>query len=154
MISKYEEVCVNGRRYLKHRYVWEQHNGPIPEGYEVHHIDLNSHNNDISNLALMTTFEHRSFHSKRQVGRVLSDETKEKIRKAHLGMKASEATRKKMSNSYARKIPVVCVELDKEFDTIQDAADFINKDRGGIYSCLHGKQKTSGGYHWVRKEQL
>ena len=50
MKSKYEEILVNGKRYLKHRYVWEQHNGKIPDGYEVHHRDLNTHNNDIFNL--------------------------------------------------------------------------------------------------------
>ena len=47
MKSKYEEILVNGKRYLKHRYIWEQYNGKIPDGYEVHHKDLNTHNNEI-----------------------------------------------------------------------------------------------------------
>lgn len=153
MKSKYEEVLVNGKRYLKHRYVWEQHNGKIPDGYEVHHKDLNTHNNDISNLMLMEIKEHRSYHSKRQVGRTLSEETKEKIRNAHIGKKASESTKKKMSESYGRKIPVRCIELNKKFDTVQDAADFICKDRKGIYNCLHGTQKRSGGYHWEKVDK-
>lgn len=46
-----------------HRAVWEYHNGPIPKGYHVHHIDENRANNDISNLMLIESFEHLSKHS-------------------------------------------------------------------------------------------
>lgn len=150
MKSKYKEVRVDGKRYLTHRYVWEQTYGPIPKGYEVHHIDKDPYNNDLSNLELLPISEHRRLHSKQQTGRVLSEDTKNKIRIAHIGTKASDVTRKKMSESYGRKIPVTCVELNKIFDTIQDAAEFINRDRSGIYSCIHDKQKTSGGYHWKK----
>lgn len=152
MKSKYEEVRVNGKRYLKHRYIWEQHNGPIPDGYEVHHKDLNSHNNDITNLELMKIHDHRSYHSKQQIGRKLSEETKDKIRKKRLGIKDSEDTRRKKSDAYSRKVPVICIETGREFDTIQDAAKFIERERRGIYGCLRDKKKTSGGYHWKRKE--
>ena len=49
-----------------HRDVWEFHNGPIPKGYEVHHKDENTLNNDPSNLEAITISEHRSFpHSKK-----------------------------------------------------------------------------------------
>lgn len=27
--------------FMFHRWVWEQHNGPIPEGYEINHLCLN-----------------------------------------------------------------------------------------------------------------
>ena len=33
-----------------HRAVWEFYNGPIPEGYEIHHKDENGLNNEIDNL--------------------------------------------------------------------------------------------------------
>lgn len=46
-----------------HRYVWEFYNGKIPVGYEVHHIDHNVDNNDISNLKLLTRAEHQRIHS-------------------------------------------------------------------------------------------
>ena len=45
-----------------HRMVWEYHNGEIPKGYHVHHIDENRHNNDISNLTLMLGAQHLSEH--------------------------------------------------------------------------------------------
>lgn len=48
---------------LLHRCVWEYYNCKIPEGYEIHHIDLNKSNNDISNLQLLTIAEHKKLHA-------------------------------------------------------------------------------------------
>lgn len=45
-----------------HRDVWEFHNGPIPEGHHVHHIDGDTANNDISNLSCIPAEEHRKMH--------------------------------------------------------------------------------------------
>lgn len=52
----------NGRRL--HRIVWEHFNGAIPEGYDIHHIDHNTANNEIANLAMLAEFEHHSHHGK------------------------------------------------------------------------------------------
>lgn len=41
-----------------HRDVWEFHHGPIPPGFEVHHVDGDGGNNDIANLALLSRAEH------------------------------------------------------------------------------------------------
>lgn len=49
------------RKHL-HRYVWEQHNGEIPKGYEIHHVDFNTLNNDIENLQMVTIKEHKEIH--------------------------------------------------------------------------------------------
>ncbi len=45
-----------------HRYVWEQEVGAIPKGCQIHHIDGNKANNDISNLAIMTGSGHQRLH--------------------------------------------------------------------------------------------
>lgn len=47
---------VEGKRklVLKHRYVWEQHNGPIPKGYNIQFKDRNKHNCDIENLYMIS----------------------------------------------------------------------------------------------------
>lgn len=59
-----------GRKRL-HRYVWEKHNGPIPKGYEINHIDENKYNNEISNFECITAHEHRMFHLKHDYERML-----------------------------------------------------------------------------------
>ena len=45
-----------------HRTVWEFHNGPIPAGYDIHHIDGDRANNDIDNLQLLEGSEHGRVH--------------------------------------------------------------------------------------------
>lgn len=47
-----------------HRAVWEAYNGPIPEGYHVHHLDEDRGNNQIENLALMPGIEHVRQHAR------------------------------------------------------------------------------------------
>lgn len=52
------------KRYrLEHNIVWEEHNGEIPDGMQVHHIDHNKLNNDISNLKLVDSLTHKRIHS-------------------------------------------------------------------------------------------
>ena len=45
------------RNYL-HRDVWEHHNGPIPEGFDIHHRDHDRANNRLENLELIDKAEH------------------------------------------------------------------------------------------------
>ena len=52
----------SGGRGLLHRHVWEFHNGSIPKGYQIHHKDGNTLNNDISNLVCLSTKDHRQEH--------------------------------------------------------------------------------------------
>ena len=59
-----------GRRL--HRVVWEYHNHEIPKGCDIHHIDMDKGNNDISNLVLLTSKEHNELH-----GRMLTEEERE-----------------------------------------------------------------------------
>lgn len=47
-----------------HRMVWQYHNGLIPQGFHVHHVDGNRNNNDISNLELKDAKKHISEHGK------------------------------------------------------------------------------------------
>jgi endogenous inhibitor of DNA gyrase (YacG/DUF329 family) len=53
-------------RERMHRYVWEFYNGPIPAGFEIHHINGDKSNNDISNLQLMTNADHMSLHGRKR----------------------------------------------------------------------------------------
>jgi hypothetical protein len=48
---------------MAHVLEWERHHGPVPDGYEVHHKDLDKQNNDISNLELVDDLTHKRLHS-------------------------------------------------------------------------------------------
>ena len=52
-----------GKLRMEHCLVWEEHYGKIPDGMQIHHIDHNKTNNDISNLKLVTPLEHKRLHS-------------------------------------------------------------------------------------------
>lgn len=46
-----------------HQEIWKDANGPIPDGYVVHHADHNPLNNDPSNLVIELDDDHRRHHS-------------------------------------------------------------------------------------------
>lgn len=52
-----------GKLRLEHHVVWETANGPIPDGFEIHHIDHNKQNNDLENLQLLSASDHQRMHS-------------------------------------------------------------------------------------------
>jgi ribonucleotide reductase alpha subunit len=45
---------------MEHRLVWEGVFGPIPEDHDIHHIDGNTHNNNIENLECLSHSSHSS----------------------------------------------------------------------------------------------
>jgi len=49
---------------MSYRKIWENIYGPIPKGYEIHHIDGNRMNNDIENLRCVSIEEHYEIHYK------------------------------------------------------------------------------------------
>ena len=65
MIYKPEHPHSDGKGYIReHILVMEKHLGRyLTEDEIVHHIDENKLNNDISNLRLMTKYEHKCYHS-------------------------------------------------------------------------------------------
>lgn len=75
------------RKHL-HQMVWITERGPIPNGYEIHHVDFNRENNDISNLVCIPKEEHHKIHSD-----ALTDEQRE-WRRNNLIQNAKPAARK------------------------------------------------------------
>lgn len=75
-------------------------------------------------------------------GAVLSDTTKEKISKARLSMN--------IDNNCS--IPVICIELNKEFKSASLAAKYVGSigktSCGKILECCKGKRNTFYNYHW------
>lgn len=60
----------SARRYQACK-IWEKYwNENVPKGYYIHHIDSNIHNNDISNLAMITIGQHVIMHILRKYGNI------------------------------------------------------------------------------------
>ena len=57
---------------LRRHHVWlyEQVNGPIPCGYELHHRDCCRTNNSIDNLELMKIGDHRRLHLRERMSAI------------------------------------------------------------------------------------
>lgn len=77
-----------------HRYIWEQEVGDIPKGCQIHHIDGNKANNDISNLAIMTAAGHQRLHGQEQKRKEACRENIKKAIQAAPAWHHSEAGRK------------------------------------------------------------
>ena len=62
-MGRYRYKKVHGKKVQEHILVWERANGrKLPEGYDIHHIDGNGRNNDLSNLMLIEHGEHAKLH--------------------------------------------------------------------------------------------
>ena len=80
--------CVHGDGYVylriasgcvpKHRYVWEQANGEVPEGYVVAFRDGNRRNCDLSNLYLLS----RADNARRRAAEETPEARRERVAKA------------------------------------------------------------------------
>jgi len=122
-----------------YRWLWEKHNGPIPKdengiSYQIHHIDGNHDNNDLSNLMCVSLDEHIKIHKEQkdwasvaflkqmkgifETGWTHSDETKKKLSEyAKLGITGmkgkthSSETKIKMSEA---KIGIIASDETKQ----------------------------------------
>lgn len=65
---------MNGRRKRLHVYIWEQANGLVPKGFEIHHKDGDKRNNNLSNFELLNRSEHKIEHV-----HMMTDEQKKQV---------------------------------------------------------------------------
>lgn len=63
MNGLYPAVFINGHNMHIHRLEWEKHNGPIPNGFIIHHKDGNKLNWNIDNLEMLSRAEHIKEHA-------------------------------------------------------------------------------------------
>lgn len=130
----YLRICLydndgNKKSYRHHRVVYEScSQAPIPEGFDVNHIDEDKTNNHMSNLNLMTHKENCNFGTR--------NERAAKVRINHLVMS-------KQVEQY-----------DKDGNLIQVWPSIIEIERqlgycnGHISECCRGKLKTYKGFIW------
>lgn len=85
MIYKPEHPHSDGKGYIReHILVMEKYLGRyLTEDEVVHHIDENKLNNDISNLQLMTKYEHKCYHSSKPRKHVDLEKAKELLLKGY-----------------------------------------------------------------------
>lgn len=49
-------------------------------------------------------------------------------------------------------IPVICVELNQEYESSSEAGKQLNICSKHIGDCCKGRRETTGGYHWKYKD--
>lgn len=82
-------------------------------------------------------------------GTKVSAEGRERMRQAKLGKKTgkhSEEWRKHISEGQRNE--VICIETNTVYYNIAEAARQTGLHAACISSCVRGKAKTTGGYHW------
>lgn len=142
----------NNKRIMLHRYVWIKFNCEIPDEYSIHHIDENKENNDISNLKLMSTSKHATFHSNEkvennyeQIRERFLNATQEKAKEWHKSEEGHEWHKAHVENSLAKtwerndeNICLVCGEVYKVSPYIKKRSKFCSN------KCYAKHRRDSG----------
>lgn len=85
---------------------------------EVNHIDEDKTNNHYSNLEWCTSEYNANYGTRND----------------------------RVGKSSMKKVR--CVELDRIFNSVKEASEYVNRSDKNISACLRGKRKTCGNYHW------
>ncbi len=107
------------KNHKVHRLVIENFN-PVNgmENLDCNHKDEDKTNNRLDNLEWLTRKENLNYGSHNR-----------KISESH-------------------RVRILCVELNKEFDSITSAAEAFNHSRANIWRVLNKPDRTACGYHW------
>lgn len=55
--------CTTGDRHLLHRRMWEDARAPIPEGWDIHHVDEDKLHNSLDNFECLPKADHTRLYS-------------------------------------------------------------------------------------------
>ena len=157
-----ESVVFNGRRYRRypesgvpahrqyfaraghrlHRDVWIYHNGPIPDGMHVHHVDGDTGNNDISNLACITKDEHWAEHRAQQSERsrrpeqlALLDRIRPSAAAWHRTPEGIEWHKQHAKTSLVKARETLRAWVEKPFQCAWCGAEGLRKSDRRMYCC-------------------
>lgn len=111
--------------------VWAYHNGPVPKGYVVHHINGNPDDNRVENLELLTPSQHCAQHNRE---------------KWDSGVFSRESPIRK---PVIRVWPEDLHRPDERYASISEAAEKTGASLSAISLCCNGKLKTTKGCRWM-----
>lgn len=128
------------KRFYIHRLVWEAFNCPIPDGYEIDHINGIRDDNRLVNLRVVTSKENSN-------NPITRERYLEAISQRSQNQKWIEATRKAL-NKPILQIDKQTGEVISEWECAMDAYRDIGINFCNISKCCQGKRKSAGGYLW------
>lgn len=145
----YYKAMPNGE--LLHRAVWRHHNGAIPPGHEIHHLDDNKANNDPSNLECLLKAAHCSMHMRRPERTAI---IRKNIKKAIIAAAAKRRANPEWSSNVSKaagaaRARSLALEPLQKFSCIQCGADYeirksIRKRGFCSMSCQGMARRASG----------
>lgn len=135
-----------GHRERLHVYVWRKHNGPIPAGYHVHHVDEDKSNNDIENLRCIPQKQHMEHHSREYAERAHDAICRNLIE--NVRPKASEWHKSEAGRAWHSKQAKINAALmaEKEFVCQYCGKHFFKKPLGENKFCSNNCKSA-----WRRK---
>lgn len=97
--------------------------------------------------------EYRKKISEAHKGIPIKDKTKESLRKANTGRKCTEETKQKLHKVHSKGVLQYSIsgKLIATYDTCEEAALAIGKNRKTIGDCCNGRNKTCGGFIFLYK---
>jgi predicted Zn-ribbon and HTH transcriptional regulator len=121
-----------------HEEIWKAANGPIPDGYHVHHVDHDALNNSLDNLACIPKREHIDHHAeeRKTAGRYQTpewlahlDSARAKASEWHGSPEGIEWHRENGRQAWVGREPVlaVCDQCGKTFDSLMPGRFCSNK---------------------------
>lgn len=132
-----------GKRERLHVYVWRYFNGPIKDGYHIHHKDENKNHNDIENLACVLGNTHTKYHilkysvnHREELARNLEEHARPKASEWH---RSAEGRKWHVQHG----IEVARSLQPKEFVCQQCGKVFHRKPQGGIKFCSNKCKSAS-----------
>lgn len=143
---RYKTVRVNGKRVPSHRVVWEKANGPIPPGYEIHHVDGDGKNNCLENLVLLTHAEHMALHAKmRREGVDVVDPTNPDVIHSRNKSKRYAITHKEERKAYRERHHDERVAYNAEYyETHKEEV----RARHAAYESMHREEHRARAMKW------
>ena len=159
MKNPYKQHYENGKNYLEHRYIMEQHLGrKLKRNEVVHHINGDKFDNRIENLTIMENSEHARFHKiklpKTKICIVCGKEFEPPIKHRKRNIVCSKECWLIHQQQIIKKQEIKINQFSKDETLIKtwNSLHEIERELGlqatNICKCCKGKIKSLGGYIW------